>query len=171
MGKIAAIWARVSSPGQTSLPDQVARVKEKLAEKGYIVPQDRILMVDWTSLDLFNCPQFLQLAGWVKRKEIQALGVLDRDRLQAEPAQRLAFLSELQGAGVELVVCQGPPMLEGDWGTLIEHVHAIAKKQQVLRAKLGARDGMHDKVTKDRKPTSKHRVFGYKWAGDRRLLR
>ncbi len=169
MGKIAAIWARVSSPGQTSLPDQVARAKEKLQEKGYIVPQDRILMVDWTSLDLFSCPQFLQLAGWVRRKEIQGLGVLDRDRLQAEPTQRLAFLSELQGAGVELVVCQGSPMLEGDWGTLIEHVHAIAKKQQVLRAKLGARDGMHDKVTKDRKPTSKHRVTGYKWATDTRL--
>ena len=30
MSKIAAIWARVSSPGQTSLPDQVARAKEQL---------------------------------------------------------------------------------------------------------------------------------------------
>lgn len=169
MSKIAAIWARVSSPGQTSLPDQVARAREKLSEKGYIVPQDRILMVDWTSLDLFSCPQFLQLAGWVRRKEIQGLGVLDRDRLQAEPTQRLAFLTELQGAGIELVVCQGPPMLEGDWGTLIEHVHAIAKKQQVLRAKLGAKDGMHDKVTKDRRPTSKHRVTGYRWVSDCRL--
>lgn len=167
--KTAAIWARVSSPGQTSLPDQVARAREKLTEKGYIVPNDRILVVDWTSLDLFNCPEFLQLAGWVKRKEIAGLGVLDRDRLQAEPTQRLAFMSELQGAGVELVICQGLPMLDGDMGTLIEHVHAIAKKQQVLRAKLGARDGMHDKVTKDHRPTSKHRITGYRWVTDTRL--
>jgi len=170
MTKIAAIWARVSSPGQTSLPDQVARAKAKLESEGYNVSPDRVLTVDWTSLDLFNCPEFLRLASWVRRGEIQAIGMLDRDRLHAEPSQRLAFLAECQEASVEWVICQGPPMLEGDWGGLIEHVYTITKKQQVLRAKLGAKDGMHDKVARDRKPTSKHSVSGYRWEGDLRLV-
>jgi len=169
--KAAAIWARVSTSGQTSLPDQIARAKEKLEEKGYTVPLDRILAVDWTSLDLFNCPQFLQLAGWVKRKEIQAIGMLDRDRLHSDPPyQRLAFLAECRQAGVEIVLCQGAPMLDGDWGDLLEHVYTIGKKQQVLRAKVGAKDGMHDKVVRDRKPTSRHRIYGYKWETDTRLV-
>lgn len=61
MSKIAAIWARVSSPGQTSLPDQVARAKEKLEREDYLVPKERILATDWTSPELFNCPEFQKL--------------------------------------------------------------------------------------------------------------
>jgi len=170
MDKIGAAWGRTSTPDQTSLPDQIAHAKEKLESLGYTVPPDRILAVDWTSLDLFNCPEFQRLYSWVKRKEINAIGMLDRDRLQAEPAQRLAFLAECREAGVEWVLCQGPPMLEGDMGDLMEHILAISKKQQVMRTKLGARDGLHDKVTKDRKPTSKHKVCGYKWETDTKLV-
>lgn len=168
--KIAAIWARISSPGQTSLPDQVARAKGELEKQGFTVPEELIITTEWTSLDLFSCPKFLRLAGLVRRKEIQGIGMLDRDRLHAEPSQRLAFLAECRGAGVQWVICQGPPMLEGDWGELIEHVYAISKKQQVLRAKLGAKDGLHDRVTKDRKPTSRHKVLGYRWETETRLV-
>jgi DNA invertase Pin-like site-specific DNA recombinase len=120
--KTGAIWARISTDQQTTLPDQVARAKEKLLEKGYAVPEDRILAVDWTSLDLFNCPQFQRLYGWVKRKEIQALGILDRDRLQCQPEERLTFLAECKQAGVEWVLCQGAPIIDDDTGTLLEHV-------------------------------------------------
>ncbi len=169
MDRIAAIWARVSTSEQTSLPDQIARAKDILEKKGFLVPKERILAVDWTSMDLFSCPQFQVLYGWVRHKEIAAIGVLDRDRLQAVPDQRLAFLTECREAGVEWVICQGPPMLEGEMGFLIEHVYAIGKSQQVLRAREGARDGLHDKVTKDRKPSSKHKLHGYKWVGDLRL--
>jgi len=170
MNKIAAIWARVSTSGQTSLPDQVARAREKLQEKGYIVPEGRILAVDWSSLDLSNCPEFLRLYSWVTRKEIQAIGMLDRDRLHSDPIEaRLAFLSECRHSGVEVVLCQGPEIIEGDEGGLLEHVYTIGRKQAVLRAKLGAKQGMADKVTKDRKPTSKHRIFGYRWVSDLRL--
>ena len=168
--KIAAIWARVSDPHQTSLPDQVNRAKTELESRGYIVPDDRILAASWTSLELFDCPEFLRLASWVKRHEINAIGMLDRDRLQSIPEQRLAFLAECREAGIEIILCQGPAMIEGDMGVLIEHVQAIAKKQQVLRAKLGAKDGLHDKVTEDRKPISRHKIFGYRWETDTRMV-
>lgn len=170
MTKIAAIWARISTPEQESLPSQITRAKAKLEDAGYIVPPERILAVDWTSLDLFNCPEFLRLASWVRRKEIQAVGMLDRDRLHSDPPyQRLAFLAECRQAEVEVILCQGPPLLDGDWGDLLEHVYAIGKKQQVLRAKLGAKDGLHDRAIERRLPTSHHKVFGYKWVGDRKL--
>ena len=168
--KIAAIWARVSDPHQTSLPDQVNRAKTELESRGYIVPDDRILAASWTSLELFDCPEFLRLASWVKRHEINAIGMLDRDRLQSIPEQRLAFLAECREAGIEIILCQGPAMIEGDMGALIEHVQAIAKKQQVLRAKLGAKDGLHDKVTEDRKPISRHKILGYRWETDTRMV-
>jgi hypothetical protein len=169
MTKIAAIWARVSTSGQTSLPDQVAHAKEKLESQGYLVLKERILATDWTSPELFNCPEFQKLRQWVKAKEIQAIGLLDRDRLEAKGLQRLIFLSDCKEAGVELVICQGPALLNEPEGQLVELALAIGKERSVMRAKLGARDGMADKVKRDRKPTSKHRVFGYKWAGDRRL--
>jgi len=169
-GEIAAIWARVSDPHQTSLPDQVNRAKTELESRGYIVPDDRILAASWTSLELFDCPEFLRLASWVKHHEIGAIGMLDRDRLQSIPEQRLAFLAECREAGIEIILCQGPAMIEGDMGVLIEHVQAIAKKQQVLRAKLGAKDGLHDKVTEDRKPISRHKIFGYRWETDTRMV-
>jgi hypothetical protein len=135
-----------------------------------MVPEDHILAVSWTSLELFDCPEFLRLASWVKHKEIDAVGMLDRDRLQSIPEQRLAFLAECRESNTEIVLCQGPAMIEGDMGVLIEHVQAIAKKQQVLRAKLGAKDGLHDKVTKDRKPISRHKIFGYCWETDTRMV-
>ena len=41
MEKIAAIWVRVSTSDQTSLPDQVAGAKEKLYAEAYAVPEDQ----------------------------------------------------------------------------------------------------------------------------------
>jgi DNA invertase Pin-like site-specific DNA recombinase len=170
MTKRAAIWARVSTSDQASLPDQVGRAREKLEKAGFFIPPEYVFMADWTSLDLFGCPQFQNLIGCIRRKEVQALGILDRDRLQAEGIQRLTFLAECKDAGVELVLCQGPAMIEGDEGQLIEMVLAMGKKRSVLRARQGARDGLHDKVKRSRKPTSKHKIYGYCWDGDLRLV-
>ena len=98
--KVAAIWARVSTQDQRelSLDGQVERVRVKLEDLGYQVPPDMIFRTDWTSLDLYSCPQFQQLQQWVKTKQITALGVLDRDRLADQGLQRGADLpGRLQG--------------------------------------------------------------------------
>jgi hypothetical protein len=172
MTKIAAIWARVSTSEQaeTSLESQIARAKAKLEGMGYIVPPERVLAVDWSSLDLFSCPYFQRLRKWVQKKEIQGLGILDRDRLEAQGLQRLLFLSSCKEAGVELVVCQGPPILDEPEGQLVELALAIGKERSVMRAKQGSKDGLHDRVVRDRLPASHHKVFGYTWVGDRRLV-
>jgi hypothetical protein len=55
MTKRAAIWARVSTSDQASLPDQVGRAREKLEKAGFFIPPEYVFMADWTSLDLFGC--------------------------------------------------------------------------------------------------------------------
>ena len=69
MSKIAAIWARISTPEQMSLGNQTSRAKEKLEKEGYVVPSDRILAIDWSSPELSDCPEFQQLQGWIQRGE------------------------------------------------------------------------------------------------------
>jgi len=172
MTRVAAIWARVSTEAQaeTSLESQIVRANAKLEDAGYIVPPERVLAVDWSSLDLFSCPEFQLLRKWVQQKEIQGLGILDRDRLEAKGLQRLTFLSVCKEAGVELVVCQGSPILDEPEGQLVELALAIGKERSVMRARQGSKDGLHDRVAKDRLPATKHKVFGYRWDGDRRLV-
>ena len=57
------------------------------------------------------CPLFQQLRGWIASGGISAVGVLDRDRLQAQGLQRLLFLSECQEHGVSVITAQGLPAL------------------------------------------------------------
>jgi len=170
--KPAAIWARVSTHNQaeTSLPSQIDRCNEKLQYAGYTVVST--LQTDWTSMDLFSCPQFQELRWLINNREIQALAVFDRDRLQARGLQRLVFLSECKDAKVELIICQGPPILDEPEGQLVELALAIGKERQVLRARQGSKDGLHDRATKRRLPTTYHKIYGYKWDKENnRLLR
>ena len=159
----AAIWARVSGPSQAeaSLPSQVSRCKDKAEKEGYAVTHT--FQVDWTSLDLYSCPEFQRLYSLIRNREIQALAVLDRDRLTAKGLQRLTFLSELDESGVRLLMCQGPPIVEGPEGQIVELALAIGKERQVLRAKQGSKDGLHDRATKRLLPVTYHKLYGYKW--------
>ena len=168
--EIAGIWARVSTDIQQSLDSQVARAKSELEKRGYIVPPERILKVDWTSLDLEHCPQFQELRGWIRHKEIAALGVFDRDRLNAIGLQRLVFLSDCKDNGVELVICQGPPILNELEGQLVELALALGKERQVLRAQQGSKDALRERATIKGLPTTYQPAYGYKWDKDSNRL-
>lgn len=161
--KRGVIWARVSTDGQaeTSLQSQVSRCKEKLQQAGYHI--DHIFAVHWSSLDLYACPEFQQVQALIRNREMDALAFLDRDRLEAKGLQRLTFLSECKEAMVELVICQGPPILDDLEGQLVEMALAIGKERSVLRARQGSIDGLHDRVVKRRLPSSWHKLYGYQW--------
>lgn len=161
--KRAASWARVSTDSQaeTSLPSQTSRCKEKLESNGYIITH--VFEEDWSSLDLFSSPKFQQLLKLIKNKEIDALGVFDRDRLEAQGLQRLTFLSLLREAGIQLILCQGPPLLDEPEGQLVELALAIGKERQVLRARQGSRDGLHDRAVKRGLPVTYRVLYGYDW--------
>lgn len=159
----AAIWARVSTPDQRELsPDsQEAAVKPVLEAQGYTVAPEHVIKVDWTSLDLMACPQFQQLRRWIANGDIQAVGVLDRDRLQAQGLQRLVFMSECQESNVQIIAAQGPAMMEGPEGQLVELALALGKEKSVLRAQQGAKDGLRDRAKLRGLPTTGNAPYGY----------
>ncbi len=161
--KVAAIWARVSSPGQSDLsPDgQAERVKSKLESLGYEIRYT--IKAIWTSTDLKPCPQFQQLRTLIRKKEIQAVGMLDRDRIEANGLQRLNFIADCKENGVEIIVYQGVPLVEGGEGQLVELALALAKEKQVERAQSGAKQGLADRAKIKHLPPTVSRVYGMQW--------
>ena len=159
----AAVWARVSTTEQKEIsPDtQISRCLDLLKSKGYAAT--KIFSVDYCSLDLDSCKEFQQLRDMIKNREIDALAVYDRDRLKADGLQRLVFLSELKEAKIELVLCNGSPVIDSDEGQIVELALAIGKKRSVLRARSGARDGLHDRVVLKNKPANHRHVYGFDW--------
>jgi len=139
--KIAAIWARVSSISQKELsPDgQVDRVKTHLTDLGFTIPEEYIFKVVWTSLDLQSCPEFIKLQKLIRAQKINAVGFLDRDRIEAVSLQRLLFLSECKDNHVEPICCQGAPFMTEPEGQLVELALALGKERSVLRAQSGAK--------------------------------
>lgn len=170
--KAAAIWARVSTHDQRelSLDSQIDRAKSKLESLGYSVPPDFIFTMDWASQELSSCPQFHDLCRLVKERRIEAVGVFDRDRLNAQGLERLVFLSECRQAEVQVVICQGPPILDEPEGQLVELALAIGKERSVMRAQQGARDGLRDRARLKGLPPSPRDPYGYSWAEDRKKL-
>jgi site-specific DNA recombinase len=167
--KIAAIWCRVSTSDQRelSLDSQEVAVRKALENQGYQIPSDYVLKVDWSSLDLMSCPEFQQLRRWVADGSINAVGTLDRDRLQAQGLQRLIFLSECRDLGVPMVTVQGAPMLEGGEGQLVELALALGKERSVLRAQQGARDGLRDRARLKGLPPNMSGCYGMRWQDNR----
>jgi hypothetical protein len=170
--RVAAVWARVSTPGQKdpSLDGQVERAKAKLETMGYVPKY--VFKAVWTSADLKPCPEFQELRRLVQTKQIQAVGMLDRDRIEAHGLQRLNFLADCKSNGVEPIVHQGVPFLEGPEGQLVELALALAKEKQLERASSGAKQGLEDRAKgigkfKREMPPTKREVFGYKWVGDK----
>lgn len=162
---IAAIWARVSSEGQKELSrdGQVDRVRTKLTAEGYSVPPEYIFKVIWTSLDLESCSEFQTLKTLIRTKKINAVGFLDRDRIEAVSLQRLLFLSECRENNVEPIVCQGAPFMTEPEGQLVEMALALGKERSVLRAQSGAKQGLEDRVKKKGLPPTMRPPYGYIW--------
>ena len=163
--EIAAIWCRISTVGQGELSpeSQEDRVRQVLEARGFDVPSHYVFKVEWSSLDLGSCPEFQQLRRLIVEGKVQAVGTLDRDRLQAHGLQRLVLLSECRERGIELITAQGAPMLEGGEGQLVELALALGKERSVARAQQGARDGLRDRARLKGLPPTTNPFFGYQW--------
>ncbi len=167
---VAAIWARISGDKQKSLDGQVAEVKPWLETQGYIVPEDRIIKVDWASLSLTDCPDMRKLLGWIEKGDISAVGMFDRDRLHSEPAHKLLFLETCENHRVKILAKYGPALYEGDEGKLIEYVLTLGKKKQVLRAQISSKIHLRERAEKKGLPTTCQNPYGYYWDESRTRL-
>ncbi len=168
---VAAIWCRVSTNDQRelSLDSQEATVRKALAAQGYQALPQYVLKIDWSSLDLMACPEFQKLRQWIARNEVQALGVLDRDRLQAQGLQRLIFLSECHDHNVRVITAQGVPLLDGAEGQLVELALALGKERSVMRAQQGARQGLRDRAVLKGLPPTMSKPYGMRWENNHLL--
>jgi site-specific DNA recombinase len=167
--KVAAIWARISGPGQQSLPSQIEEVRTWLETQGYVVPHERILAIDWTSTDILTCPQMQTLLRWVQQQEVEAVGAVHLDRLSAKPGQMAQILETLKESGVELIL-KNFPLPEGLIGDGIALMMTIAKAFSVDRADKGAKGGLRDRAKLRGLPPSPRNLYGYTWDGTRTRL-
>ena len=62
---VAAVFCRVSTHDQRelSLDSQELAVRKELEAQGYSVPDQFVIKLDWSSLDLMSCPEFQQLSN------------------------------------------------------------------------------------------------------------
>jgi len=162
--KRVLIWARVSTKGQKEIsPDtQISHCQQILKSKGYPAAI-KIFNIDFCSLDLSVSKEFQQLQSMIGNHEIDVIVIYDRDRLMADGIDRLVFLSQLKENGIELLVCNGAPVMDSDEGSIVELALALGKKRSVLRARSGSRDGLRARVILKNKPASFQKVFGFDW--------
>ncbi len=170
MKKIAAIFARVSDPKQEepSLDRQVAIVKTWLEEQGFIVPENKIIKVVWTSKKILNCPQMQTLLDWVKTGQVQAVGMTHLDRLSARPAHMCQIFEMMKEANCQLLAKE-TPLPSGLMGEMLALVITLGKAMQVDKSDNGAKSGLVDRVTRKRLPATGHRIYGLQWAAVDRL--
>lgn len=162
--RTAAIWARVSSPGQRdlSLDSQIAEVKPWLESQGYIVPDNRIIRAVWTSLDVLSCPDAQVLLDWIRKGEIAALGIYHGDRLSGKPSHKALLLEQCHKYGVT-VLSKNSPLVEGREGELVDYVITWGKETSVLRSQLGAKHGLRDRALLKHLPPTMKEPYGYSW--------
>ncbi len=169
--KIAAIWARVSTQGQaeTSLDSQVNEVKDWLEKQQYVVPDEFILRVTWSSLNLIDCPEAQHLLDLVQKEKIKAIGVFHSDRLGGNPNHKLFVLTECKRHNVQ-VLAKNSPLLEGKEGELVEYISTWGKEAAVIRTQLGAKVGLRDRALQRGLPPTMARPFGYEWKNNKAVL-
>jgi site-specific DNA recombinase len=162
--KIAAVWARVSTEErqEPSLPSQVADVKTWLEDQGWTVPKDRIIMTHWTSKNILACPDMQKLLGWVRNREVGAVGLLHLDRFACRMGQMAQILDTFREAEAE-ILAKNSPLQSGLLGEAMAMVMTIAKAMQVERADEGSKDGLRKRATLRGLPTTAQAPYGYRW--------
>jgi site-specific DNA recombinase len=164
----AAIWWRVSTRNQLELsPEtQIKESRALLEANGYSVPEEYVIGAEWHSLDTLQCPQLQTLLSWVNKGEIQAIGMVNSDRLSGEMAQKLAIMDMAEKKKVRLLAVQNSIETSPD-GQLLETVRTYAKYLQVMRSQQGAKQGLRDRVLELGLPATGEPPYGYKFAVSR----
>ena len=159
---IGAVWWRTSTKGQTELSPatQIKEAKVMLEDQGYVVPDERVIGADWTSLAILDCPKMETLLSWIRHGEIHAIEMYHGDRLAGNPGQKMFIIDLCERYDAKLLA-KYSPIIEGKEGELLEYVRTWGKEQQVIRAQQSAKDGLRDRALVKGLPTSSQPPFGY----------
>jgi len=162
--KDAAVFARVSTEDrqEPSLDSQVADVKPWLEAQGWTVPDDKIITTHWTSKNILACPDMQKLLGWVRNREVGAVGLLHLDRFACRMGQMAQILDTFR-EGEAQILAKNSPLQGGLIGEAMAMVITIAKAMQVERADEGSKDGLRKRATLRGLPTTAQAPYGYRW--------
>jgi len=109
--RVAAIYARVSTPGQredgTSLETQVAACLESAQQQGDSVPPEYILQEQASGADI-NRPLLAKLRKLVRDSKINVIIICHPDRLSRDATDLMVLWEEITEQGVEIRLLQGP---------------------------------------------------------------
>ena len=129
--KLAAVYARVSSPGQeegTSLEDQIAESTRSAEADGYTILPEHVVAEQFTG-SVLNRPGLDRIRGLAAGREVQAVYGLSLDRFTREPFHALTLVHEFEDLGVPLVFAQGLSNTTPE-GKLIIYVDGYVGKKE-----------------------------------------
>jgi len=140
----AAIYCRVSTAGQaengTSLDSQRDACLRLAAERGYAVPQENVLLEDWSGADLER-PRLDRARELIRSRAVQAFVCYAVDRLARDPIHVGIVAEECAKHEVELLFVL-EPLDNSPEGALIRYVKGYAAqiereriKERTLRGK------------------------------------
>jgi DNA invertase Pin-like site-specific DNA recombinase len=148
--KKAAIFARSATDnGTITIENQVTECQKLATDQSYAVTGDNVFQTISSGLKLRDNDEFQKLLNLITSHAIDALIIYHHDRLSADPAEHIAFISVCQKNGVQIIPVHGEPIAD----PLVEHIMAIGKKQQVLRHRAATKAGIA--AAKKRKEQSK----------------
>ena len=108
---VAAIYARVSTPGQreegTSLDTQVEACLKIADDKELHVPPQLIFQEQASGADS-NRPLLSQVRSLARERRIDTLIIYHPDRLSCDATDLMVISEEITEAGVEIVFIHGP---------------------------------------------------------------
>lgn len=107
--KLAAVHARVSSPGReegTSLEDQFAESTKAAEAAGYTVPPEHVVAEQFTG-SVLNRPGLDRIWGLAAGREVQAVYGRSLDRFTRDLFHAITLVHEFEDLGVPLVFVQG----------------------------------------------------------------
>jgi hypothetical protein len=103
-----------------------------------------------------------KLLGWVRNREVGAVGLLHLDRFACRMGQMAQILDTFR-EGEAQILAKNSPLQGGLIGEAMAMVITIAKAMQVERADEGSKDGLRKRATLRGLPTTAQAPYGYRW--------
>jgi site-specific DNA recombinase len=136
-GLIAAVYCRISSPGEThdnvSLQTQREACLKFGEEKGYHIDAEHIVLETFSGLTLHR-PELRRVRDWITKQEISGLIIYSTDRFSRDGYDLLTLVRDCEFNDVKLL-CVTESIEGGSIGELINFVRGFASKLEAGKIK------------------------------------